>query len=145
MPPLTRQQVGSAIAQLMPRIIQGIQLDVFVRRGVTQTQFLVLMAIHGYRHCPMGVLARSLHVRMPTATGVVKRLVRAGLIRRLPRREDRRHVIVELTPKGRRFIAQFQQVIRTRWEDVLRSLDQEELEAFHRVITKLIQQLQHDQ
>jgi len=142
MPAPTRQQVGSAIAQLMPRIIQGIQLDVFLRRGVTQTQFLVLVAIHGYRQCQMGTLAKSLHVRMPTATGVVKRLVRAGLVRRLPRREDRRYVIVELTPKGLRFIAQFQQVIRTRWEDVLRSLNQRELEAFHRVITKLTQQLQ---
>lgn len=142
MPPLTRRQVSSAIAQLMPRIIQGIRLDVFLRRGVTQTQFLVLVAIHGHRRCPMGTLARSLHVRMPTATGVVKRLVRAGLVRRIPRHEDRRHVIVELTPKGRRFIAQFQQVIRARWEDVLRSLGRKELEAFHRVITKLTQQLQ---
>lgn len=141
MPSPTRQQVSSAIAQLMPRIIQGIRLDVFLRRGVTQTQFLVLVAIHGYRQCPMGTLAQSLHVRMPTATGVVARLVRAGLLRRIPRHEDRRHVIVELTPKGQRFIAQFQQVIRTRWKDVLRSLNQEELEAFYRVITKLTQQL----
>ena len=177
---ITRQDVSRAIAQLMPRIIQGIQLDVFVQRGVTQTQFLVLMALHGYaakavraersgltpiapgipcRHdggdftgtgggpagerseCTMGTLARNLHVRMPTATGIVSRLVRAGYVRRHPKPEDRRQIVVTLTPKGYAFIQAFQAVVRHRWEEVLRSLKPTELATFHRVVTKLHGQL----
>ena len=127
----------------MPRIIQGIQLEFFVRRGVTQTQFLVLMALHGYAACTMGTLARNMHVRMPTATGIVGRLVRAGYVRRRPKPEDRRQVIVMLTPKGYGFIHAFQAVVRHRWEDVLRSLEPAELATFHQVVTKLDRQLQH--
>ncbi len=142
---VTRQRVGQAIAQLMPRIIQGIQLDFFVQRGVTQTQFLVLMALHGYgerSECIMGTLARNMHVRMPTATGIVNRLVRAGYVRRHPKPEDRRQVVVALTPKGYAFIHAFQAVVRHRWEEVLRSLKPAELATFHRVVTKLYGQLQ---
>ena len=141
-PHLGPKTVSTAVAQLMPNIIRGVQLDFFVKRRITQTQFLVLVAIRAYRRCSMSTLARSLHVRMPTVTGLVDRLVRASLVRRLPAPEDRRQVIVELTLRGQEFFTQFEAVIRRRWEEVLRSLEPEELEAFYHVVTKLRQQLQ---
>ena len=138
----TRNDVSLAIAQLMPSIIQGVQLDFFVKRGVTQTQFLVLVAIHGHGRTTMGVLARRLHVSMPTASGVVDRLVRAGYVRRTPHPQDRRQVVVETTAKGEAFIRQFQAVVRRRWEEVLKPLAPSELGAFYHVITTLREQLQ---
>lgn len=140
--PLTPAVVSGAIAELMPHIIRGVQLDFFIKRGVTQTQFLLLTAILAYRRSPMGTLARSLHVSMPTVTGIVDRLVRSGYVRRMPDPDDRRQVLVELTPRGQAFIRQFQAVIRRRWEEVLRSLAPSELEAFYHVITALRQRLQ---
>ena len=139
---VTRQQASLAIAQLMPNIIRGVQLDFFVKRGVTQTQFLVLAAILAFRRCAMGTLAHSLHVTMPTISGVVDRLVHAGFVRRLPATGDRRQVLVELTARGQEFIKQFQAVVRRRWEEVLRTLEPKELEAFYRVVTKLTAQVQ---
>ena len=141
-PRITRHAVSHAVAQLMPRIIQGVQLDFFVRRGTTQTQFLVLMAIHAHDRCTMTTIARNMHARMPTATGIINRLVAAGLVRRSPHPDDRRQVIVQLTAKGKAFIRDFQGVIRRRWEEVLKSLTGAELEAFYHVITKLREQLQ---
>ena len=138
----TPREVSLAIAQLMPNILRGVQLDFFVKRGVTQTQFLVLVAIRAYGRCTMSVLAKSLHVRMPTVTGIVDRLVRAGHVRRLPSPVDRRQVIVELTQSGRLFFEQFAAVVRARWEEVLRSLNGRELEAFYHVVTKLRQRLE---
>jgi DNA-binding MarR family transcriptional regulator len=138
----TPHEVSRAIARLMPNIIRGVQLDFFVRRGVTQTQFLVLTAIHAYQRCTMGTLAHNLHVRMPTATGIINRLVRAGIVHRFPDPDDRRQVFVELTPKGQSFIQDFQAVVRRRWEEVLVPLKPDELDAFYGVITKLTAQLQ---
>ena len=138
---VTRSRVSFEIAQLMPMIIQGVQLDFFVKRGTTQTQFLVLIAIHGYGRCTMGMLAKRMQVSMPTATGIISRLVRNGLVRRFPHPKDRRQVIVELTAKGQAFIRDFQGVIRRRWEEVLKSLRLRELEAFYHVLTTLRQQL----
>ena len=136
-PRLTRKDVSRAVAELMPHIMRGIQLDFFVTRGVTQTQFLMLAAIRAYARCTMGVLARNLHVSLPTASGIVERLVRAGYIRRVPQSEDRRQVIVELTPKARDFFQAFEAVVRRRWEEALVSLESSELDAFHHAITKM--------
>jgi DNA-binding MarR family transcriptional regulator len=133
----TPQQVSSTVAQLMPNIIRGVQLDFFLKRRVTQTQLLMMLAIHAYSRCTMGTLARSMHVSMPTVSGVVDRLARAGFIRRFPHPEDRRQVLVELTAKGHTFIRDFQGIIRRRWEEVLRTLAPRELETFHGVIQKL--------
>lgn len=139
---ITRKEVSLAVARLMPQILRGVQLDFFLQRGVTQTQFLVLAAVRAFARCPMGMLARSLHVALPTATGLVGRLVRAGLVRRAPHPEDRRQVIVSLTAKGQAFFQDFERVIRRRWEEVLLALDAQELAAFHDVLTKLRERLQ---
>jgi DNA-binding MarR family transcriptional regulator len=138
---VTRAQVSQAVAQLMPRIIQGVQLDFFVKRRITQTQLLVLLAIRAADHCTIGMIAQNMHVQMPTASGIVTRLVRAGYAKRCACPDDRRQVFVELTDKGRDFIAAFQGVIRHRWDDVLKGLAPAQLEAFHRVILKLTRQL----
>ncbi len=138
------QDVSLAISQLMPNIIRGIQLDFFVKKGVTQTQFLVLTALRAYGRCTMGVLARNLHIRMPTATGIIGRLVQRGYVRRLAMADDRRQVAVELTPAGTQFIRQFQTIARHRWEEVMSTLQAGELRAFHRIITKLQTQVRPD-
>ena len=138
---VTRHAAGRAVAELMPKIIRGVQLDFFLKRGITQTQFLVLGAVLSYQRCAMGTLARSLHVTMPTMSGIVERLVQAGFLRRVPHVEDRRQVVVELTAKGCQFLQQFQAVVQRRWEEVLRPLASADLAAFHRVITKLTRQL----
>lgn len=140
--PVTRKEVSLAVARLMPHIMRGVQLDFFVKRGVTQTQFLVLAAIRGYTRCTMGQLARSLHVSMPTVSGLVDRLVRAGYLRRSVHSEDRRQVIVEPAPKAQAFFQDFETVIRRRWEEVLLTLEPRDLRAFHDVVTKLREQLQ---
>ena len=139
---IDRFSASQAVAELMPNIIRGVQLDFFLRRRITQTQLLVLLAVRAYGRCTMGTLANSLHVRMPTTTGIVGRLLKAGLLRRYPHPEDRRQVLVELTPKGRSFIQRFQGVIRHRWQEVLRSLGPGELSAFYHVVTKLRDRLQ---
>lgn len=137
----TTKDVSLAVAQLMPHILRGVQLDFFVTQGVTQTQFLVLAAIRAYTRCAMGTLARSLHVSMPTATGIVGRLVRAGYVRRTPHPEDRRQVLVELTPKGQTFFRNFEAVVRRRWEEALRALNPNELTAFYEVVRALRERL----
>ena len=134
---VSRKDVSLAVARLIPYIMRGTQLDFFVKRGVTQTQFLVLNAIRASGRCSMTTLAQDLHVTMPTVSGIVDRLVRAGFIRRRPLAGDRRQVLVELSPKAEIFFRDFEAVIRQRWEEALVALDAHELEAFHHVITKI--------
>ena len=134
----SRKTVSSAIARLMPNIIRGVQLDFFAKRSITQTQFLMVVAIHAYGRCSMSALARNMKIKMPTATGIVNRLAAAAYIRRFTDAKDRRKVMVELTPKGQQFIEAFRDVMRRRWEDVMRPLNDRDLREFYDVIQKLL-------
>lgn len=134
---LVPADVSRALSELIPNIIRGVQLDFFTNRPITQTQFMMVVAIHSYGRCAMNVLAKNLSIKMPTATGIVDRLVRGGYAKRLVDPKDRRQVIVELTPRGSGFITDFKQVVQKRWSHVLKTLDKGELKAFHEVIAKL--------
>jgi DNA-binding MarR family transcriptional regulator len=141
---LTRRELARSFAQLIPNMIRGAQLDFFAKRSITQTQFLVLMSVHSYTRCAMGTLARNLHVRMPTVTGVVERLVGAGHLRRSPHPEDRRRVMVELTAKGREFVRAFQSMLQGRWNEALSVLSPREIQNMYQAIEKIQRQLKSE-
>ena len=140
--PVNAHAAARTFAHLLPYIIRGVQLAPRTARDLTQRQFAVLAAIHADGRCRMGLIARNLGVSMPTATGLINRLARAGYVRRVASPADRRQVMVELTAKGQGRVRQLQEAVQRRWSDVLRSLAPRELEAFHHVVTKLHQQLQ---
>ena len=85
----------------------------------------------------MNVLAKNLHVSMPTMTGIVDRLVKAGYVARWQDEHDRRQTNISLKAKGRDFIAAFQTEVSQRWQQVLSFLDPIEIGQFYGVITKL--------
>lgn len=134
---VSRQQISRAFVELMPNIIQGIHLGFLSNRTITQTQFLVIVAIHSNRHCSMRALAEKMHVSMPTISGVVDRLVKAGYVLREDDPSDRRLVMVELSAKGRLLIEQFKKAAGARWEEILQSLSGEELISLNHLICKL--------
>jgi DNA-binding MarR family transcriptional regulator len=72
--------------------------------GLTAAQHQLLLAIrgHGGRLGPtIGDVAEHLLLRHHSAVGLADRAVTAGLVRRIPDREDHRVVRLTLTPRGR--------------------------------------------
>ena len=135
-------EVAKSIAQLMPSIIQGAQLNFLSESSVTHSQFFVLVSLYSLGDCSMSVLAEKMHIRMPTATGLAERLTRSGYITRISNPNDRRSVIVRLTSKGEMFIKTFQKTIQARWDEVLKNLNENELTQMHEIINKLKTELQ---
>lgn len=72
--------------------------------GLEPQQHQALLAIRGFGGAGLvsvGDLAERLQVRHHSAVGLVDRLASLGLVRRDPSAEDRRRVLVRLTPVGR--------------------------------------------
>jgi len=138
---LNRTTTAVAISHLMPNIIQGAHLGVLSSRMVTQSQFLILLAVHARGACAMSALAHHMKVRLPTMSGMIDRMVKAQYIKRVYCIEDRRQIMIELTPKGKKFLNEFKQIITKRWVEVLKVLTDEEVKSFHHVIVKLNQSL----
>ncbi len=134
---LDRKTTATAVSHLMPNIIQGAHLGVLSSRMVTQSQFLILLSIHARGTCPMSVLADHMNVRLPTMSGMINRLVKAQYVRRVYNTRDRRQIMIELTPKGQKFLNEFKDIITKRWEEVLKALTDNEVGDFYHIIVKL--------
>src|SRR4051794_1470001 len=67
-------------------------------------QIRALHLIAHRKHCAMGDLATRLGVAMSTATQVADRLEQRGWVQRVDDPEDRRVVLLALTPEGREVV-----------------------------------------
>jgi DNA-binding MarR family transcriptional regulator len=71
--------------------------------GTTPQQYLALLAIKGFpgrEHASVGELADRLQIQHHSAVGLADRLEGEGLLARKPCLEDRRQVLLHLTPRG---------------------------------------------
>jgi DNA-binding MarR family transcriptional regulator len=85
------------------------------RHGVTPLQYQLLLQVKGYpgrEHATVGELAERLQAKHHGAVALISRCEDAGFVTRRSSEEDRRAVVVELTPKGERLIERLAQLHR---------------------------------
>lgn len=84
----------------------GRQANLHPMTGLTAPQFIVLMWLKEQGPLPMSDLAERVGITMAGATGLVDRLVHAGWVSRERSVEDRRIVMIHLTPAGAAAVAE---------------------------------------
>ncbi len=131
------QQTAQSIASLLPYIVQGVHLGALAKGSLTQTQFRLVVFLSLKGPCTMSSLATHMKVSMPTMTGLIDRLVKAKHIKRKSYPKDRRHIMIELTPKAYIFLKVFGQTYAKRWEEILLILDSKELDQMLGITNKL--------
>ncbi len=95
----------------------------YLARGlITFPQLMALRLLEAHPDTPMHVLAATLDCTGSTATGLVDRLVRLGLARRRAGTADRRAVLADITPKGRRILREFREEKRAMILDTFRHI-----------------------
>jgi DNA-binding MarR family transcriptional regulator len=99
-----------------------------------------LLALYLLLEAPrrVGELARQLNVTISSASGLVDRLVAAGLAERERGTADRRLVVCRLSDQGRRELEAFLQLGRLRLERVLARLSAQELLVVQQALDLLI-------
>lgn len=120
----------------------GAQTDVAggVDAEVSSTEVALLARIRRCAPVSPSDLARAEHLRPPSVTTILDRLVHLDLVRREPHPHDGRRVLVTLTPEGVAFLERTRQV-RTRWLagqfDQLDAADQAALTAAAGALARL--------
>ncbi|HTC86363.1 MAG TPA: MarR family transcriptional regulator [Candidatus Acidoferrum sp.] len=104
---------------------------------VAQVHALFLLGREG--PMPMGRIAERLGVSMTSATGIVARIHRHGLLARVPLLDDRRVVLCMLTDAGRLVIDEMQGRRADVATKALAVLDEQELAEFHRLIRLILE------
>lgn len=99
---------------------------------------------HLYRHGSqtVGETAAALGVSMPTASELVDRMVEEGLAERGANPDDRRQVLVWLTPKARELANRLVQIRRAQVRAALELMAPEERPAFVRSLAAFAQALE---
>lgn len=98
-----RHPEATAIVQGLRRIVHALErYSRELRRdyGLTAPQRWALATLHREGPLTTGRLAEALHVHQSSASVLLKRMERRGLVRRTRAREDRRRVRAELTERG---------------------------------------------
>ncbi len=91
--------------------------------AITFAQMRVLWTLaNNGRHATPGEIAERLGITSSTATGLVGRLAGGGYIRRSHSEDDRRQVLLQLLPKGRRLMEGFRKLRRSRLRTLMTNL-----------------------
>ena len=106
--------------------------------GLTFAQARVLRVVAGADSpLRMAELAAALDVVPRSATSMIDALEAAGLVARQADREDRRSVLVALTPAGRRLLAHLDEARRATAEEVFGALGAADRADLHRLLSAL--------
>jgi DNA-binding MarR family transcriptional regulator len=98
--PLVDQWVAHLGALLRVRSLRDPLGDLGLELTSAQRHAVLALGIE-QRPLSMSALAQRIDTSLPTTTGIVDRLERAGLAERLRDEQDRRVVLVDLTEQGR--------------------------------------------
>jgi DNA-binding MarR family transcriptional regulator len=99
---LAHYQSLAALRRALRRFLEFSQ-DAARAAGLPPQQHQALLTIKGFperEYVSIAEMAEHLHVKHHSAVGLVDRLVRRQLVRRVPSKSDRRQVEIHLTAKG---------------------------------------------
>ena len=107
--------------------IHGPEIPDWAEQELTFGQMRLLFLLGKHGPSPMSRIAEWLGVGLPTASGIVERVERHGLVARQHRVDDRRVVDCQLTDTGRRLIDQIYGMRLEMMRQFLSVLNEEEL------------------
>ena len=123
----TIQQVLDLLEQLyqaVRRIARGEWLSV----DLTMPQAKMMLVLFNDGPTRMGVLASDLGVSLPTATGIIDRLIEKDLVTREADPQDRRAVVCRLSEEGLRLISRLWELGESQARQLLEAMTSEELQ-----------------
>lgn len=106
-----------------------------VKQGVSMTHLHVMWRLEESGELPMSRLAEFLDVSLSNATGLIDRMAERGLIERTRLEDDRRVVLVGLTPAGKEMLDEIQIMKRDLMQAVLGHLDTTQLDRLHAALS----------
>ena len=118
-----------AVAQEIVRVIPHIMRTIVAERhcppmSPAHFRLLAILAAHP---CNLSELALRQAVSLPTMSNSISVLVERGWVKRVPSPDDRRQVLLELTPDGRAALVEIKSQAETRVAELLGKLSPDDL------------------
>src|SRR3954447_9561953 len=132
-------QVTARLARIGPHLARR-QEEVFGRFGLNRGEVGLLSSLRIAQPHQLSPtrLARGLMLSSAGVTSRIDRLERRGFVRRLPDPNDRRGVIIELTPEGLDAVDAAVTALAASDRQLLERLDADEIEQLESLLRKLL-------
>jgi homoprotocatechuate degradation regulator HpaR len=105
--------------------------------GLTDQSWRIVKTLGEHGPLEMTALGNAAVIPMASASRIVTRMSRGGVVRRLRNKADRRQVLVDLTARGRSLYAEVAPEIRRVYADLGAKLPPDALEQLHAVVQRL--------
>ncbi|GCF09180.1 MarR family winged helix-turn-helix transcriptional regulator [Dictyobacter arantiisoli] len=119
-------------------MLQRTTLPHWLTLNVSMAQLKVLFVLLQKGSTTIGKIANALDIGLPTASHLVERLVRAGLVQRREDPTDRRQMLTSLTATGQEYIDFMQSSHQAQLAHWLNLMSEDDLQAFTRSLQALI-------
>ncbi|HSN92187.1 MAG TPA: MarR family transcriptional regulator [Anaeromyxobacteraceae bacterium] len=130
------------IAELYPALMRSMSRlrDVLPGEGdLTYNQYKTLLTVSDLGPCSLGDLTRHLRVAASSASEMVERLTKAGLVQRETARGDRRAVAIRLSRAGERLLGRIRQGIVKNYGKILGRLSPGDRARLARALEDLVE------
>jgi len=111
--------------------------DILVDFGITTPQFNALLVLRDNPNITMGDLCEKLFLACSTATDLIDRMEKNGLLERSRDKQDRRVIRLSISEKGRSVISEVIEARRRYVASILEKLTPEEIEQLGNSLDKL--------
>lgn len=133
-------QIKQLGGRIFERILEGEGVVEF-----TGPQGRILYVLWQEDMLPAAEVARRTSLANATLTSMLDRMEAAGLIERVPDRQDRRRVRIRLTDKARRLRARYD-AVSDRMNDVYyRGFSDQEVQVFETYLTRVLDNLKEEE
>ncbi len=109
----------------------------------TKNEMFVLMWLYRNDEVNMSSIAQYLNVPLNTATGIVSRMEKKDMIKRVRSNTDKRVVTIEMTDQGLGQIDLIMREYLKYGQRILKDLSLEEIHLLNKLLTKVVDLLQH--
>ena len=135
----TAELCAREVMETVPVVMRFIRMEMRSRRApsLSVPQFRVLTFLSRRPGAPLSSVAEHLGVARSTASATVDRLVRRQLVSRTTHPEERRSVVLTLTPVGAQQLQQAREAAATQMSKVLAGLPAVELSQVIQGLTLL--------
>jgi len=138
------QTFAADMQQLMPAFLSAMirrEKNAISQGIITLPQFLGLSFLRANPGSPVKAFAATLGLKPSSASGLIDRMVRNGLIRREHSKTDRRVVLLTLKAKGERMVDEIMEQKRQSVAELFAPLSPEERTSYLAFMQKVVGQI----
>ena len=129
------QKIIDSVEEIKELLSSDLWNNIFL--NCSKNEVLIFWLLFQKNEVNMSEIAEYVHVPLNTATGIVNRLEKNGMILRTRSKEDKRVVLIAFSEKG---MAQFQSLMQELMHygiKVMDSLTKEEMDLFFKMLAKV--------